>query len=130
MAEGDAPQSLYEVSDTSFHGTLAVSQRNVCKEHLSRHLLCYSFQHNGVYVYHTGVSKMRVTLSFDLPEEKTELFNALQGFDWEMVVGELARQLRQWRKYEGKESVKIEELEQFLHEELSERNLGGLGDLW
>lgn len=46
---------------------------------------------------------MKVTLTFDLPEEKDELFQALHGADWEYVIWQLDEEfLRKEIKYNDK----------------------------
>lgn len=48
---------------------------------------------------------MRVTLTFDLPEEKTELFDALRGIEWELVAWDLDQWLRSEIKYQDKNEL-------------------------
>ena len=69
---------------------------------------------------------MRVTLTYDLPEEKAELFEALHGFDWKIIVSTLLDELRQRRKYKCENDMSIRELEQFVYAEMEERSL----DIW
>lgn len=42
---------------------------------------------------------MRVTLTFDLPEDKHEMFAALHGSTYESVLHELDREMRLHLKY-------------------------------
>jgi hypothetical protein len=57
---------------------------------------------------------MRGVLSFTLPEERDEFEQAQRAGNAEIVVNEIFKFLRTKSKYEGKESVKIEEMREFL----------------
>lgn len=63
----------------------------------------------------------KVTLTFDLPEERTELFDALNGFRWKFVAMELDEWLRQKIKYEDRNH--LQEARDRLHEIKDEEGL-------
>lgn len=42
---------------------------------------------------------MKATLSFDLPEERSEHLAAVQGADWRNVVWQIDQTCRNWIKY-------------------------------
>jgi len=69
---------------------------------------------------------MNVTLTYNLPDEKEELFEALHGIDWILVIQNVMNELRAARKWRCEETYNIEKLEAFVYDELAERGL----ELW
>jgi len=59
---------------------------------------------------------MRATLSFKLPEEQEEFDCARLGNNYKYIIDEVFSYLRKLRKYESKEVVSIEELEEFMRD--------------
>lgn len=59
---------------------------------------------------------MKSTLEFNLPEEKTELVDALNGTSYNIVINQFDNWLRQLYKYENKRTVDIELARQKLRE--------------
>jgi hypothetical protein len=69
---------------------------------------------------------MKIIIEFNLPEEREEYQNSINGTDWRGVVQALDEMLRQKLKYgeiSGKTHKEVEEIRTSLHEFCSERNL-------
>lgn len=66
---------------------------------------------------------MKVTLEFDIPEEKEEHYYALNGHLYSIVVDNILEHLRKMHKYKDKDVVNIDELRQFILEQLREYEL-------
>ena len=58
----------------------------------------------------------RAYLSFDLPKDREELYNAQHGSDYRWMLSDLYGHLRAVSKYENKTSIKIDELREFIRE--------------
>ena len=65
----------------------------------------------------------KATLTFNLPEEDQEHQDAVDGTLWRIVVVELLDHLREKRKYENKKSMNIDDLREFILEEMDTRRL-------
>jgi hypothetical protein len=52
----------------------------------------------------------KAILEFDLPEENSEFQLCTNAADYYSALWELSQQIRQWTKYDNKESVSMEEL--------------------
>lgn len=63
---------------------------------------------------------MIVKLEFNLPEEKEEHYYALNGHLYSIVVDNIIEHLRKLSKYQEKDVVNIDELRQFIIEQLRE----------
>lgn len=63
---------------------------------------------------------MKAKLIFQLPEEQDEYNDAINGTKYRVILDELRNFLRTKRKYENQESIKIEELQDFIYKELND----------
>ena len=61
---------------------------------------------------------MKLTLEFDAIEEKEEYENAINGTKYKAFIDDLRNWLRNKRKYEDAETVKIDDLETWIYGEL------------
>jgi len=64
-----------------------------------------------------------VVLKFKLPEEQTEYKMMMKYTNYYSALWSMYNQLRQWRKYEERETVTMEELDKFFFDILSENNI-------
>lgn len=66
---------------------------------------------------------MKVTLEFDIPEEKEEHYYALNGHLYSIVVDNIIEHLRKLTKYQNQDIVNIDDLRQFIVDQLKEYEL-------
>lgn len=66
---------------------------------------------------------MRVTMSFNLPEDREEHEAALQGGTLRAALEVFDNKLRNMLKYEDKKYIRIENVRKILNETLSEYDL-------
>ena len=64
---------------------------------------------------------MKAILTYNLPEERTEFFSALNGPIWETILYELDQYLRSQIKYYEKD--KLQEIRDKIHESMNYWNL-------
>lgn len=57
---------------------------------------------------------MEAILKFNLPEENADFKNAIDGVKYKIILFELDQYLRNKLKYENIESIKIEDVRQYL----------------
>jgi hypothetical protein len=65
----------------------------------------------------------KLTLEFDLIEEKQEYEYALNGVKYSLVISEVDNWLRDLIKYQNKETISIQEVRDKLHEYLNSYNI-------
>jgi len=65
---------------------------------------------------------MKITMSFNLPEEQEEYHYASKGLDYAIVLQDLDNMLRTKQKG-GTETITIEQIRKTLHELASNRNI-------
>lgn len=59
---------------------------------------------------------MKVTLEFNLPEDKDELFRAQKGSDYYLILVELDRKLRDLAKYQNQKKIGIDTMRTLIRE--------------
>lgn len=59
---------------------------------------------------------MKATLTFNLPEEQEEHYQALYGHRYKLAIDELDRVLRAKYKYEDQRDISIEEVRKMLRD--------------
>jgi len=62
-------------------------------------------------------------LEFNLLEEETEFLDAVNGGKYRVIINEILVELRSIRKYHNKDSVSIEQIENFIYQQLDDRGL-------
>ena len=62
-------------------------------------------------------------LKFKLPEEQDEFDMAQNGVLYSIILENLSNKLRSMSKYEDKDVISIEELREFLGEQMNEYNV-------
>jgi hypothetical protein len=65
----------------------------------------------------------KVTLTFNIPEEREEMQYALHGVEYSIVLSDLDNWLRAMTKYQDIETVEVDKVRDKLRELLSERDL-------
>ena len=66
---------------------------------------------------------MKATLTFNLPEEREEFNTAINGVNYMIALEDIRNKIRSWKKYEDKETVTIEELQDLWQEATADLNL-------
>jgi hypothetical protein len=62
-------------------------------------------------------------LKFELPKDKYDYRNAIEGHLWRRVVEDLDNYLRDMYKYQDKRKIKIKELRNKIYELMTDSNL-------
>ena len=69
----------------------------------------------------------KATLTFQLPEEDVEFFQASNGWKWRMIVSDILQNIRQDVKYSQKTTEEqkriLENMRSFIFQRMSEENL-------
>lgn len=65
---------------------------------------------------------MKMTLTFDLPEERSEAERAAHGTDWYLAVYDIVSELRSWIKFQDA-GQEIADFNTWVWEMLNERGL-------
>jgi hypothetical protein len=63
---------------------------------------------------------VRATLTFDLPEEREDLMDALNGSHYRSALEDIDQRLRSLSKYGGKARVDIDEVRGWIRDEIQE----------
>lgn len=65
----------------------------------------------------------KATIEFNLPEEREEYNHHNKANDYYLALWDISQQLRQWRKYEDKETLTMEEVDQMFFNILADYNI-------
>jgi len=65
----------------------------------------------------------KITVNFDLPEEQSEYDTFNNARNYYCALWDLSQQLRQWYKYDDRDSISIEELQNKFYEILDDNKV-------
>ena len=62
----------------------------------------------------------KVTITFNIPEDREDMFNAIHGGEYRDAIYKVDQRLRAMEKYEDKEMVAVDEVRTLIREALDE----------